>query len=226
MIESLAARAARRALDVAGSAIGLVLASPVLIVAAALIRMESSGPVLFAQTRVGRDGRTFRIYKLRSMRPDTAGSAMAVTAGNDPRITRIGALLRHSKLDELPQLFNVLRGDMSLVGPRPEVPKYVAHYPSSLRSLVLSVRPGITDPVSLSFRDEESLLAQQADPERYYIETLMPEKLAQSARYVRARTLRSDLGVIATTMATLVLARVRPTRDRAVERRSGPSETL
>ena len=141
------------------------------------------------------------------MRSDAGGSALSVTAGNDPRITRVGALLRRHKLDELPQLLNVLRGDMSLVGPRPEVPKYVAYYPADLRETVLSVRPGITDPVSLQFRDEQSLLAEQSDPERYYIEVLMPEKLASAAKYVRARTLRSDLGVVAATITTLLIPR-------------------
>jgi lipopolysaccharide/colanic/teichoic acid biosynthesis glycosyltransferase len=207
MIEPLASRVARRALDLAGSLVGLLVASPVLITASVLIRAESAGPALFAQTRVGRGGRPFRIFKLRTMRAAQGAAGSAVTAANDPRITRVGRFLRRTKLDELPQLINVLRGDMSLVGPRPEVPRYVAYYPSDLGALVLSVRPGITDPVSLQFRDEQTLLAAQQDPERYYIEVLLPQKLALSARYVGDRTLASDLGIVASTIATVFLRR-------------------
>jgi lipopolysaccharide/colanic/teichoic acid biosynthesis glycosyltransferase len=210
---SLSSRAARRAVDVIGSIVGLTVSLPVLAVAALLIRVESDGPALFSQERVGRRGRPFRILKLRTMRPDTTGNALPVTAGNDPRITSVGRLLRRLKVDELPQLVNVLRGEMSLVGPRPEVPQYVALYPVDLRAEVLSVRPGITDPVSLRFRDEQSLLARQADPERYYLDVLMPEKLALSAEYVRKRTLRSDLSIVVATVTTLLLGR--PAADRS-----------
>jgi lipopolysaccharide/colanic/teichoic acid biosynthesis glycosyltransferase len=132
---------------------------------------------------------------------DNAG--LQITVGVDPRITRAGRVLRAAKLDELPQLWDVLRGAMSLVGPRPEVPRYVALYPPKLREIVLSVRPGITDPASLSFRNESELLAAAADPEREYVEVVMPTKLRLAAAYVRRATLRSDLRVILATLGAL-----------------------
>ena len=150
------------------------------LVVAALIRWDSPGPVFFRQERVGRFGRPFRIHKFRTMRVN-AEQAGQLTVGADVRITRIGAFLRAHRLDELPQLIDVFLGDMSLVGPRPEVPRYVAHYPAALRDVVLSVRPGITDPASLRFRNESEQLAAAADPEREYIEVILPAKLACAA---------------------------------------------
>ncbi len=193
----------KRALDVLASLLGLVvLLIPGLIVAA-LIRRDSPGPVFFRQERVGRFGRPFRIHKFRTMRVD-AEQAGQLTIGADARITRIGAFLRAHRLDELPQLIDVLLGDMSLVGPRPEVPRYVAHYPAALREVVLSVRPGITDPASLRFRNESEQLAAAADPEREYIEVILPAKLACAADYAQHASFITDVGVLLRTLKVLV----------------------
>lgn len=167
------------------------------------IRLDSPGPVWFRQERVGRGGRVFRIHKFRTMAADAAQRGPEITIGADPRITRSGAWLRRSKLDELPQLLDVLAGDMSIVGPRPEVPRYVALYPPALREQVLSVRPGITDPVSLRFADEAEQLARAADPEREYREVILPAKLSAAADYARAATLWSDLAIVGRTLALL-----------------------
>ncbi len=147
---------AKRLFDILCAGVGLLLLSPLLLVVAAWVKLDSPGPVMFRQERVGRFGRSFRIHKFRTMRVDAPTLGPQITIGDDARITRSGRWLRASKVDELPQLWDVLRGAMSLVGPRPEVPRYVAMYPAELRALVLSVRPGITDPASLSFRNEAS----------------------------------------------------------------------
>jgi lipopolysaccharide/colanic/teichoic acid biosynthesis glycosyltransferase len=194
----------KRALDVAVSALGLALLSPLLLALAAWIKLDSPGPVFFRQERVGWRGAPFRIHKFRTMRHDpSAGPGPAITVGRDPRITRAGAFLRRTKLDELPQLIDVLRGCMSLVGPRPEVPRYVAMVPEPLRTKVLSVRPGITADASIEFRDESTLLAKAADPEREYVEVLMPAKLRAAERYVDEMSLGTDLRVIAATLRAL-----------------------
>lgn len=192
---------AKRAFDIFCALLGLALLAPLLLVLALWIKLDSPGPVFFRQQRVGRRGRLFLIHKFRTMRVDNAGPQ--ITVGADPRITRSGAWLRRYKLDELPQLWDVLRGAMSLVGPRPEVPKYVALYPEELRRLVLSVRPGITDPASLRYRNESERLAAAADPEREYIEVVMPAKLALAADYVREASLGGDLRLILSTLAAL-----------------------
>jgi lipopolysaccharide/colanic/teichoic acid biosynthesis glycosyltransferase len=153
---------------------------------------------------VGRHGKPFRIHKFRTMVHDPVGRGPLITVGGDSRITRVGAWLRAAKLDELPQLIDVLVGDMSIVGPRPEVPRYVAMYPPDMRDKVLSVRPGITDPVSLRFVDESALLARAADPEREYVEVVMPQKLAAAAAYAERATLASDMRVIGCTVLTLL----------------------
>jgi lipopolysaccharide/colanic/teichoic acid biosynthesis glycosyltransferase len=160
--------------------------------------------VFFRQERIGRHGRPFRIHKFRTMVVDAPERGPAVTVGRDERITRIGHSLRHYRLDELPQLIDVLVGDMSLVGPRPEVPRYVAHYPEPLRSQVLAVRPGITDPASLEHLDEAALLAAAADPEREYIEVILPNKLKRQAAYAARATLASDLAVLLRTVRLLI----------------------
>ncbi len=193
----------KRLFDLTLSAIGLVLLAPVFLAIAVWIRLDSPGPVLFRQERVGRHGRPFFIRKFRTMQADAPARGPQITVGADPRITRSGRWLRHSKLDELPQLWNVLLGDMSLVGPRPEVPKYVAMYPDDVRRAVLSVRPGITDLASLEYRDESAQLAQAADPERVYVEQIMPAKLALSIRYVREASLIGDLRLLLATVAVL-----------------------
>ena len=196
----------RRALDVGISLILLILSLPVLLPAALAIKLSSPGPVFYRQERVGRDGRLFSIWKLRTMRLSAAGGPL-VTAQDDVRITPIGQRLRSWKLDELPQLFNVLCGEMSLVGPRPQVPRFVDRFDPVRREIVLSVRPGITGPTALYFRHEEYLLAGQADREQVYFAHLLPVKLQMDAEYVRSRSLRGDLCVLADTLY-LVLSRL------------------
>jgi lipopolysaccharide/colanic/teichoic acid biosynthesis glycosyltransferase len=194
----------KRLFDLIVATLGLaLLALPGLLVALA-IRLDSPGPVFFRQERVGRGGRVFRIHKLRTMRADAERLGGPLTVGADPRVTRIGAFLRAHRLDELPQLIDVLRGDMSLVGPRPEVPRYVALYPPALREQVLAVRPGITDPASLAFRGEARQLAAAADPEREYVEVILPNKLALAADYAAHATLWTDLGVVARSLRVLL----------------------
>jgi lipopolysaccharide/colanic/teichoic acid biosynthesis glycosyltransferase len=188
----------KRLFDIVASAAGLLLLSPLLLGVAVWIKLDSSGPVLFRQTRIGRFGVPFSIHKFRTMRVEPGA---LITVGADPRITRAGSWLRASKLDELPQLWDVLRGAMSLVGPRPELPKYVELYPADLRDKVLAVRPGITDPASLAFSNEAELLAAAADPEHEYREVILPAKLRLSAGYAADASLRADLLLILRTLA-------------------------
>jgi lipopolysaccharide/colanic/teichoic acid biosynthesis glycosyltransferase len=188
---------AKRLFDIVVSALALLLLALPLALVALWIKLDSPGPVFFRQQRVGRHGVPFSIHKFRTMRADAGG--LALTVGDDVRITRAGRWLRRTRLDELPQLLDVLAGHMSLVGPRPEVPRYVAHYPPDLRERALAVRPGITDPASLDHLDEAALLAAAADPEREYIERILPAKVAQAAAYAERATLRSDLTVLART---------------------------
>ena len=190
----------KRTFDLVGAAVVLLLAAPLMLLAALAIKVDSRGPVFFRQQRVGRGGRLFRVHKFRTMVADAPARGPALTVGDDARITRVGRWLRHSKLDELPQLLDVLAGDMSLVGPRPEVPRYVAHYPAELRDSMLRLKPGITDPVSLDFADESALLARAADPEREYVEVILPRKLRASADYAERATLVSDLNVLLRTL--------------------------
>ena len=194
----------KRGLDLFVAAAALMLSVPLFALIALSIRLDSPGPVFFRQERVGRGGSVFRIHKFRTMVVDAPARGPGITVGADPRVTRVGRFLRRSKLDELPQLLDVLAGDMSLVGPRPELPGYVALYPPELRALVLGVRPGITDPASLKYADEATLLAAAADPEREYREVLLPAKLRESADYIRGATLASDLRVLARTAALLL----------------------
>ena len=194
---------AKRLFDLLGATVALVLLAPLLAAVALWIKLDSPGPVLFRQLRVGQHGRLFSIHKFRTMVADAPQRGPQITVGNDPRITRAGACLRRAKLDELPQLIDVLAGRMSLVGPRPELPAYVAQYPAELRDKVLAVRPGITDPVSLEFADESALLARAADPEREYVEVLLPKKLRAAAAYAQQATLWTDLQVIGRTLALL-----------------------
>ena len=194
---------AKRLFDIVCAGIGLLLLSPLLLAVAVWVKLDSPGPVMFRQERVGRFGATFRIHKFRTMRVDAPRLGPQITIGDDARITRSGRWLRASKVDELPQLWDVLRGAMSLVGPRPEVPRYVALYPAELRELVLSVRPGITDPASLSFRNESELLARAEDPEREYVEVVMPMKLRLAADYVRSATLGGDIRLILATLGAI-----------------------
>jgi lipopolysaccharide/colanic/teichoic acid biosynthesis glycosyltransferase len=192
----------KRLFDIACALAGLILLAPLFALAALWIKLDSAGPVFFRQQRVGRHGKLFGIYKFRTMRPGPAASAQ-LTVGRDRRITRAGQFLRHYKLDELPQLINVLQGAMSLVGPRPEVPRYVACYPPELRAIVLSVAPGITDWASILYREESAILGRAADPERTYVETILPAKLDYYVRYVRERSFWIDLRIIFSTLAAL-----------------------
>ena len=195
---------AKRLVDLLVSGVLLLLFAPLLLAVAVWVRLDSPGPALFRQQRVGRGGRPFSIHKFRTMRVDAGG--LGLTVGEDARITRAGRWLRRLKLDELPQLWDVWRGAMSLVGPRPDLPHYVARYPAALRELLLSVRPGITDPASLAFRHEAELLAAAADPEREYLERILPAKLQLSADYLRRASLWTDLRLLART-ALLLLGR-------------------
>jgi lipopolysaccharide/colanic/teichoic acid biosynthesis glycosyltransferase len=209
--------ALKRGMDLLGAAAGLVLLAPLFAGIAALIRLCDGPPVLYRQRRVGLGG-TFVLLKFRTMRVEPG---MSITAGADPRITRTGSWLRRWKLDELPQLVNVLRGEMSLVGPRPEVPEFVAHYSDEQRE-VLRYRPGLTDPASLRFRDEATLLAAAPDPVAWYREVLLPAKLHLSLSYARRATPWSDLGVLAAT-AWMLLGGRRPTSHRPAQQCSAPT---
>lgn len=193
--------AAKRAMDLVLAVPALILLAPLFLAIAIWIRADSDGPVFFRQTRVGRGGNPFTIYKFRTMCADASSRGPALTSGDDPRITRAGRVLRRFKLDELPQLWNVIRGDMSLVGPRPEVPRFVEHYPTNVREEILSIPPGITDPASLHYFDESQLLAGQKDPEQYYVEKILPQKLAIYRAYIHGRSLWRDLWLIVRTVA-------------------------
>lgn len=199
---------AKTVFDRVAAAVGLLLLSPALALLAVAIALEDGFPVLFRQTRVGRGGRPFRLVKFRSMLAGVAGTR--ITAGRDPRVTRVGAWLRRYKIDELPQLWNVLKGDLSLVGPRPEIPPFVDEKDPAWRA-VLAVRPGITDPATLQFRHEEEVLAGAGDPEQYYRETILPAKLALNLEYIRARTFWGDLKLIARTVRACAVADERTT---------------
>jgi len=194
----------KRLFDAAVSGAALVMTSPIVLVAAIAIKLESPGPAFYSGRRVGKDGRPFHIFKLRTMRPGADRQGPAITAGDDPRITAVGRFLRRTKLDELPQLLNVLRGEMSLVGPRPEHPDYVEHYTAEQRRL-LAVRPGMTGPAALAFIDEEEQL-RGGQPEAKYLREVMPKKLALELQYAERANFRSDLGLLFRT-ATSVLRR-------------------
>lgn len=198
----------KRVLDLAVASLGLLLLAPLLLLIAAAIKLDSPGPVFYRQERVGRHGKPFRIFKFRTMAVTSAPDGAQITAAGDSRITRVGALLRRSKLDELAQLVDVLRGTMSLVGPRPEVPRYVAHYPPEWRERLLSVRPGITDDASVRYRDESDLLARAVDPEREYLEVILPMKLRYALRYVDRPTIANDLRLLGLTLNTVFVPRL------------------
>jgi lipopolysaccharide/colanic/teichoic acid biosynthesis glycosyltransferase len=193
--------AAKRTMDVLLSALGLIALAPLFALIALRIKLDTPGPVFFRQQRVGRGGRLFRIHKFRTMRarPDD-DDAPQITTADDPRITRAGRWLRRAKLDELPQLIDVLKGDMSLVGPRPEVPRYMALYPPEARAQILSLRPGITDRAAIEFRDEARLLAASADPERAYVEQIMPVKQRHYLDYARHHSLGGDARILLDTL--------------------------
>jgi len=192
-----------RFFDILFSLIGLVLLSPLFLFIAIWINVDSPGGAIFRQVRVGRHGKHFQLLKFRSMRPDSEAKGQLTVGAKDSRITRSGAWLRKYKLDELPQLVNVLKGEMSLVGPRPEVPKYVAHYtPDQLR--VLEVRPGITDRASLEYFEENKLLAESNDPERTYIQEVMPAKIRLNMHYIQRPTPGNYFGIIFKTIGRIL----------------------
>lgn len=192
----------KRLFDLIVSLLGLVLLSPLLLLIAALIKLTSPGPVFYRQERMGRGFRPFQICKFRTMVVNADRLGGPLTAGRDPRITPIGHILRHTKLDELPQLWNVLVGDMSFVGPRPEVPKYVHMFRDDYHEL-LQVRPGITDLASLKYRHESELLAQADDPEAAYITQILPDKIRLGKQYLRQQSLLFDMSLIARTLLRL-----------------------
>lgn len=193
-----------RAFDSILSGALIILASPVLLLAAIAIRLDTGGPVFFRQLRVGLNGTPFHILKFRTMMVDAERHGGQLSRRGDARVTRVGRVLRRSKVDELAQLFNVVAGDMALVGPRPEVPRYVALYDERQRE-VLKVRPGITDPSSIVFRNEGDLLASSSEPETFYVRVLLPRKIDLSLTYVRQRSLGLDLLVLLRTAQCLVL---------------------
>jgi len=193
----------KRLFDIVASGLGLLCLSPLFLILAVWIKCDTPGPVFYRQTRVGRYNRDFRLYKFRSMRIGADRQGLITVGGHDTRITRSGYFIRKYKLDEFPQLINVFIGDMSLVGPRPEVRKYVDLYTQE-QMHVLDVRPGITDLASIRYRNENELLAQAADPDRYYIETIMPDKLRINLEYVANHSFWSDIVFIFKTFWEIV----------------------
>jgi lipopolysaccharide/colanic/teichoic acid biosynthesis glycosyltransferase len=193
----------KRVFDLVVASLALVTLAPVLLVVAVWVRLDSPGPVLFMQERVGRHGRHFRILKFRTMRTEVSGKGLQLTTDQDARVTRAGQVLRKYRLDELPQLVNVVAGHMSIVGPRPEVPRYVACYSEQDKREIFSIRPGITDLASLKFRDEARLLQHAADPESTYVNSILPEKVLLYREYVRTQTLWLDLKIIWQTVSTV-----------------------
>lgn len=193
----------KRVLDLIFAGVGLVIVSPLLLVAMATIRCTSKGPVFFQQKRVGKNFKTFNILKLRTMIVNASKDGLTITRSGDHRITPVGRFLRKAKIDELPQLINVLLGHMSLVGPRPEVPEYVELFREDFET-ILSVRPGITDPSSIEFRNESELLQKATDPQVAYIETILPKKLAISKQYIEHASLPYDLLLIIKTFTAII----------------------
>lgn len=196
----------KRIFDILASGCGLIVLSPVFLVLAIWIKLDSPGPVFYRQVRVGRGNKDFSIFKFRSMRVGSDKGSLVTIGGHDPRITRSGYFIRKFKLDEFPQLINVFIGDMSLVGPRPEVRHYVNYWtPEQMH--VLDVRPGITDPASIKFRNENELMEQAEDPEKYYIEVIMQEKIKLYLDYVRDHSFLGDIGLIFKTFWVIVTER-------------------
>ena len=192
-------RTIKRLFDILASGIGIIILSPVLLIIALRIKSGSDGPVFFKQIRVGQDGKEFQILKFRTMVVDAEKMGRQITVGADNRITKVGGFLRKYKLDELPQLFNVFKGDMSLVGPRPEVPRYVDMYTEEQKK-VLNVKPGITDLASIRYRDENELLGQAENPDEFYINTIMPDKLALNLEYINKSNVFYDIYIIIETI--------------------------
>lgn len=195
---------AKRVFDFVVSGTGLVLLAPLFLVIALAVRWDSPGPVFFRQERVGLHGKTFLIHKFRTMVVDGEMDGPQITIGEDPRLTRAGSFLRKHKLDELAQLLDVFVGSMSLVGPRPEVPRYVACYPAGTRDTVLSVKPGITDWASIKYKDESEILASSSDPKKAYLDEVLPVKIRYYVDYVENRSFVGDLRIIWATLLALI----------------------
>jgi len=193
----------KRTFDIIFSIMGIILLSPFFLMIYIWIKMDSPGPAIFKQTRIGKNGKEFQIFKFRTMVVDAEKLGKQITVGNDKRITRSGMFLRKSKLDELPQLFNVLIGDMSFVGPRPEVPRYTSMY-SGEQKKVLNVRPGITDYASIKYRDENEILAQSNNPEKTYIEQIMVDKLKLNMKYIEEMSFWNDIKIIFQTLKKIM----------------------
>lgn len=191
---------AKRLFDLFFSSLGLVVLSPLFLIVALWVKLDSPGPVFFRQIRVGRYEKPFRIYKFRTMVDDAEKRGSQITVGSDRRVTKAGAFLRKTKIDELPQLINVVKGEMSLVGPRPEVPKYVAHYPEEAKRIIFALRPGITDYAAIEYRNESTLLSESEDPENTYVEKILPGKIRLYQKYARERTLWLDFILILATI--------------------------
>lgn len=196
----------KRLFDILASGCGLLVLSPVFIIVAIWIKLDSQGPVFYRQTRVGRYNKDFRIFKFRSMRVGSDKGSLVTIGGRDPRVTRSGYFIRKFKIDELPQLINVFIGDMSLVGPRPEVRHYVDYWTAE-QMKVLDVRPGITDPASIRFRNENELLEKADDPERYYIDVIMQEKIKLYLEYVQKSSFWYDIKLIFQTFKVIITER-------------------
>jgi lipopolysaccharide/colanic/teichoic acid biosynthesis glycosyltransferase len=225
LVRTFYARTGKRLFDVAMAALGLVLFSPLYAVLAILVKLSSRGPILYWQQRVGRGGKIFRIAKFRTMYKDADQRGPSITSASDPRVTSIGRFLRRSKLDELPQLWNVLSGDMSLVGPRPEVPCYVVGY-SSPQKQVLSVRPGITDLTSILYRHEETLLGGKSDPEKYYRDTLLPHKVEINLQYLSRVSFLYDLSLVIRTLGCIFAAHDNTPEHFYAPEKSAPSGSV
>lgn len=211
-------RAGKRSCDIFISTAGLIVVSPLLLVLSIVVPMTSPGSVFYRQERVGKNGQLFKILKFRSMIANADRQGPGLTTAGDPRITKIGSWLRRMKLDELPQLWNVLRGDMSLVGPRPELPSYVASY-DARQKLVLKVRPGITDKASIAYRWEEEVLATAQDPEMFYRQVVLPRKLDLNLEYARSISLKSDFLVLFRTVCSLFSLRPDNSPSAAISKR-------
>ncbi len=196
---------AKRLFDIFFSILGLVVLCPLMFAVAMGIKFDSKGPIFFRQDRVGKDGVPFRIHKFRTMRHTLDDKGSGITIGDDERITRFGRHIRAYKLDELPQLIDVLRGKMSFVGPRPELEKFVLLYSNDSRKIILSVRPGITDYASVMFANEASILEQSEDPLMYYVNEIMPKKIELAEKYVRSSNVATDIYILVMTFLRIFL---------------------
>jgi len=206
-VKTLYRRVGKRIFDVAVASIALVVLTPLFALLAVMVKLTSRGPIFYRQARVGRNGRVFQLIKFRSMFVNTDREGLLITSAGDRRITPLGRILRGSKMDELPQFWNVICGDMSLVGPRPEVPLYVDSYSAEQRQ-ILTVRPGITDSASIAYRDEEKVLAGKTDPDLYYREIVLPHKIELNHEYLKRLSFSYDLRLLFQTIAVVALPKL------------------